>query len=70
MSRVDNSYPTGDAGGNGFPLPNHYEVDNLHALWDKVIYTTQKSVPAPFTEATWNTLNSEAKVMEPKYSYT
>lgn len=29
----------GDKGANLFPLKYHYEVDELHALWDKVLYT-------------------------------
>jgi hypothetical protein len=44
MNRVDDDYPTGDAGGNDFALPNHYDVDELHALWDTVIYEIHKSV--------------------------
>lgn len=39
MNRVDDEFPKGDAGGNDFPLKYHYDVDELHALWDVVIYT-------------------------------
>ena len=38
MNRVDKSYPAGDKGGNDFPLPNHYDANELHAVWDSVIY--------------------------------
>lgn len=43
LNRVDGSYPTGDAGGNAFPLTYHYDVDELHALWDTVIYENHNS---------------------------
>lgn len=38
-NRFSKSYPKGDKGANAFPLPNHYEVKELHALWDKVLYS-------------------------------
>lgn len=37
-TRVDKAYPEGDRGGNLFPLPNHYATDDLHAVWDSVLY--------------------------------
>jgi hypothetical protein len=43
MNRLDSEYPTGDAGGNAFPMKNHYDVDELHALWDTVIYENHNS---------------------------
>lgn len=63
-TKVDHSFPNGDRGGNSFPLPNHYSVNNLHALWDSVIYkfhTTLKLVSIinslynsqPFDNASW-----------------
>lgn len=38
LSRVDGTYPAGDRGGNMFNIPNHYSADNLHSVWDAVIY--------------------------------
>ena len=38
LARIDDVYPAGDKGGNGFPVPNHYSADNLHSVWDSVIY--------------------------------
>jgi hypothetical protein len=37
-ARVDHEYPTGDRGGNSFPLPTKQEAKNLHAVWDSVLY--------------------------------
>lgn len=38
-SRVDKAFPEGDKGGNMFPLPNHFQSDDLHGVWDSVLYT-------------------------------
>jgi hypothetical protein len=43
-SRYNKSYPDGDKGANAFPLPNHYEVDELHALLDKVVYAEHANI--------------------------
>lgn len=44
-SRFDQTFPTGDAGANAFALPSHYEVDELHALIDKVLYVERTNIP-------------------------
>lgn len=44
MDRVNDEYPEGDRGGNEVPIPYHYRADNLHALWDAVIYKFHKSI--------------------------
>lgn len=43
LSRVDKDYPVGDKGGNDFKLPNHYSADNLHSVWDAVVYEFHKN---------------------------
>lgn len=43
-ARVNTNYPKGDKGGNMFPLPFHYETDDLHAVWDSVLYHYHESV--------------------------
>ena len=43
ISRVDDKYPKGDVGGNAFPVPNHYDADNLHSVWDSVVYEYYKN---------------------------
>ena len=42
-SRVNAEFPAGDRGGNSFPLPNHYAANNLHSVWDSVIYEFHES---------------------------
>ena len=44
-SRFDAAYPNGDAGANAFPLPSHYDVTELHALLDKVLYVERTNYP-------------------------
>lgn len=43
-TRVNDEFPKGDLGGNRVPLPYHYTVDNLHALWDAAIYEFHESI--------------------------
>ena len=37
-------FPNGDYGGNEFPLEYKDTVDNLHALWDSVMYEYHDTV--------------------------
>ena len=52
-TRVDKAYEQGDKGGNDFPLPNHYSVNELHALWDSTIYELHVNPKLPFSDADW-----------------
>lgn len=54
VSRVDKEYPSGDKGGNGFPLPYHYQADELHAVWDHVIYEFHKTLHVPLSDKDWD----------------
>lgn len=45
--------PSGDSGGNGFDLKYRLGADNLHALWDNVIYEYRKTIYRPFSDETW-----------------
>lgn len=36
--RYTTENPKGDKGGNDFALKNHYSANELHAVWDNVIY--------------------------------
>jgi hypothetical protein len=51
--RVNSEFPSGDKGGNEFPIPYHYSADELHATYDNTMYTLHKSVKRPFTSETW-----------------
>jgi len=70
LNRVDPSFPKGDAGGNDFPLPDHYDVDELHALWDSVIYTLHASVTLPFTADTWTSFGTASEAIASNVTVT
>ena len=52
-SRYSKAYLKGDKGANAFPLPDHYGVSELHALFDEVLYTQHKHIARPFDKDTW-----------------
>merc|ERR1711964_591254 len=70
-TRYNDDYPTGDSGGNKFPLPNHYECDELHAVFDKVMYTQPHNIPRPFTDESY--ADFQESTVDPymhRYPYT
>ena len=44
LTRVNPEFPHGDKGGNDFALKYHYKVNNLHSLWDAVMYAYHDSI--------------------------
>ncbi len=68
-SRINKEFPKGDKGGNAFPLPNHYEVDELHALWDKVLYEEKHNIARPFTDDSWTSFQAHLDDILGTYSY-
>eukprot|EP00350_Pseudokeronopsis_sp_OXSARD2_P002639 CAMPEP_0170540724 /NCGR_PEP_ID=MMETSP0211-20121228/672_1 /TAXON_ID=311385 /ORGANISM="Pseudokeronopsis sp., Strain OXSARD2" /LENGTH=245 /DNA_ID=CAMNT_0010843235 /DNA_START=251 /DNA_END=988 /DNA_ORIENTATION=+ len=69
-SRVDDEYPKGDKGANDFPLKYHYDVDELHALWDTVIYENHNSVHLPFDDDSWTDFGAETALFISKFIIT
>lgn len=53
MMRYNKNYTAGDSGANDFPLPSKYTVDNLHSLWDKLLYKERTNIARPFTDDSW-----------------
>jgi hypothetical protein len=53
MARYSDVYPEGDKGANAFEVPYHYEADELHAVWDKGVYTLRGNIARPFTAETY-----------------
>jgi len=68
--RYDDEFKEGDKGANLFPLPYHYDVDELHALWDKVLYDQHNNIARPFTESTWDDFQPQVTNVTDTYSYT
>lgn len=52
-TRVDSKYPRGDFGGNTVPLPDKEGANELHAVWDSVIYQYTGYEDLPFADAEW-----------------
>lgn len=59
-ARVNEQYPAGDKGGNGFPVKSHYGAKNLHSVWDKVVYHDHKNMKLPLSDDDWTKLGAEA----------
>lgn len=50
-TRVNDIYPEGDMGGNLFPLPN--ELNELHAVWDSVLFKFSGYPVLPMNDSLW-----------------
>jgi len=48
----------------------HYDVDNLHSLWDTGTYEYHDSVPLPFDDAHWTDITNEIADLNKKYTFT
>jgi len=68
-NRYSKLYPDSDKGGNEFPLPYHYGVDELHALWDKVLYDQRTNIARPFTEESWTDFQVQIDDTMDTYAY-
>ena len=49
LQRYTKEFPKGDKGGNFFKIQNRYSADNLHSVWDQVIYNFRKSYKRPLS---------------------
>ena len=67
--RYDSVETKGDKGANDFPLPYHYGVDELHALWDKVLYTQHTNIARPFTDESWTDFQVDVEDTMDTYGY-
>jgi hypothetical protein len=57
-------YPDGDKGGNLIPLKYHYGVDELHALWDQIMYTQRSPmIERPINDTYWPTFQADTTTM-------
>ena len=69
-NRFDSEFPEGDRGGNDFPLKYHYDVDELHALWDKILYEGYHNIARPFTTESWDDFQPKVTDLMSEYAYT
>ena len=61
-SEVDQMFPQGDMGGNSHKLPADPEtgVEDLHAVWDSVIYDFPGYETLPMDDKTWDFYTSHS----------
>lgn len=52
-SKVNDLYPKGDLGGNLFNVTEEDGINELHAVWDSVIYEYEGYANLPFNESDW-----------------
>lgn len=67
--RYTEELPKGDKGGNSFPLKYHYSSNELHAVWDNVIYAYHKNPKRPFTENSWLDFGALADDLVGQFSF-
>jgi len=67
--RYNKDYPEGDKGANAFPLKNHYNENELHALWDMVLYTQHTNIARPFTAESWDSFQTQVTNVTDTYKY-
>jgi len=63
-AQYSTAYPTGDKGANSVTLPYHYGADELHAVWDILMYTEHKSVARPINDTYWPTFQENSDALE------
>lgn len=67
VALVDNTYPSGDEGGNAEKLPSIGGAGDLHAVWDSVIYSYLGYPITPLHSADWAWFTNEAEEMRKAY---
>lgn len=63
-------HPTGTNGGNNFLLKYHYGANNLHSVWDKVMYVYRQSIKRPFTEESFDEFGLRAQDLKDSFNFT
>ena len=64
---VNDKYPKGDRGGNSFPIVPKDELNELHAIWDSIIYEYPGYPVLPFSDSDWESLGKNASRMFSDY---
>ena len=60
-TEIDSEFPQGDMGGNLQPVsPAVNGVDNLHSIWDSVIYEYPGYPVLPLDDASWEQYTKDA----------
>lgn len=70
VQRYTEDRPNGDSGGNAFVIKYHYGANNLHSLWDKVLYVYRQSIKRPFTEPAFEEFGVRAQDLRESFNFT
>ena len=63
-SRLNSNYPSGDRGGNYFAVQEIDQVDNLHLVWDSILYSQKGRPTLPLSNEDWIELGFLAKELQ------
>lgn len=64
---VNEKYPSGDRGGNSFPITPIGDINELHAAWDSILYEYPGYPVLPFSDDDWESLGKNASRMFDQY---
>lgn len=54
VTLINDTYPSGDRGGNDEKLPSKDSASNLHAVWDSLMYEYSSYASLPMSDSTWS----------------
>lgn len=66
VSRFDNKGRQ-DYGGNGVKIPQKKGADNLHAVWDSVVYEQTGNIKLPLDDGSWKLLTAASSLLSKKH---
>jgi len=66
-SRMTEAHPDGDLGGNLFKLDKHGEFDELHAVWDAMVFWHDNDFPEPLSEEHWKEMGEISSYLRTEY---
>ena len=66
-AEVNTTYETGDEGGNFEHVPSIEGVENLHSVWDSVIYQYPGYPVMPLSDSDWDFYSSTTQKMSADY---
>ena len=64
VAEVDSEFPKGDQGGNAEQVPSRDGVENLHGIWDSVVYSYTGYETLPMDENKWDWYTEQAALIE------
>lgn len=64
---VNDTYPSGDRGGNDEHIPSKDGASNLHAVWDSLMYEYSGYANLPMSSSTWSYYTTETQSIASAY---